>query len=215
LDDIKPIERNENAPLRIPVTDRYKEMGALFVHGKVESGSVTKGQNVLLMPNRNNLKVTMVFADDKQVKKVAPGENVRLAVTGCEEADIATGFVICDTSHPTSVVTEFTAQLVIIELMPSSPLFTAGYEAVLHVHTCFRDITVVDLESEIDKKTRKPSKKKPKFVKTGAVVIARIAVNPPVCIEVFDKFPQLGRFTLRDKGKTIAIGKVISINTTV
>ena len=29
-----------------------------------------------------------------------------------------------------------------------------------------------------------------------------------MCIERFDDYPQLGRFTLRDEGKTIAIGKV-------
>jgi peptide chain release factor subunit 3 len=29
-----------------------------------------------------------------------------------------------------------------------------------------------------------------------------------ICIERFKDFPQLGRFTLRDEGRTIAIGKV-------
>lgn len=29
-----------------------------------------------------------------------------------------------------------------------------------------------------------------------------------VCVEKFKDYPQLGRFTLRDEGKTVAIGKV-------
>ncbi|VDO85783.1 unnamed protein product, partial [Schistosoma curassoni] len=33
----------------------------------------------------------------------------------------------------------------------------------------------------------------------------------PICLETFQNFPPLGRFTLRDKGETIAIGKVVKI----
>ena len=29
-----------------------------------------------------------------------------------------------------------------------------------------------------------------------------------ICVEAFEDFPQMGRFTLRDEGKTIAMGKV-------
>jgi peptide chain release factor subunit 3 len=32
-----------------------------------------------------------------------------------------------------------------------------------------------------------------------------------VCVERFADYPQLGRFTLRDEGKTIAIGKVTKL----
>ena len=58
-------------------------------------------------------------------------------------------------------------------------------------------------------KTRE--KVKAKFVKSGAVCIARVAVEKPICVELFDQVPQLGRFTLRDEGRTIAIGKIIRV----
>ena len=32
-----------------------------------------------------------------------------------------------------------------------------------------------------------------------------------VCIETFEASPQLGRFTLRDEGKTIGIGKCLEL----
>jgi len=69
----------------------------------------------------------------------------------------------------------------------------------------------VELLREIDKKTRQPIKKKVMFVKDGGVVIAKFQVAAPICLELFDQFPQLGRFTLRDKGKTIAIGKIVKL----
>jgi len=41
-------------------------------------------------------------------------------------------------------------------------------------------------------------------------VVVRIQVNELICVEKFEDFPQLGRFTLRDEGKTVAIGKIVS-----
>ena len=32
-----------------------------------------------------------------------------------------------------------------------------------------------------------------------------------ICAELFKNVPQLGRFTLRDEGRTIAIGKIIKM----
>lgn len=68
-----------------------------------------------------------------------------------------------------------------------------------------------ELIEELDKKTRKPTKKKPTFVKSGAIVNVKLALTAPITVDLFDSFPQLGRFTLRDKGRSIAVGKVIKI----
>lgn len=46
------------------------------------------------------------------------------------------------------------------------------------------------------------------YTRTGQRILALIETANPVCIETFKDHPQLGRFTLRDEGKTIAIGKV-------
>lgn len=36
-------------------------------------------------------------------------------------------------------------------------------------------------------------------------------MDKAICAETFEHVPQLGRFTLRDEGKTIAIGKILKI----
>jgi translation elongation factor EF-1alpha len=36
-------------------------------------------------------------------------------------------------------------------------------------------------------------------------------VTREVCMEAFERVPQLGRLTLRDEGKTIAIGKILRL----
>ncbi len=46
-----------------------------------------------------------------------------------------------------------------------------------------------------------------KFVKGNTLAMARIQVEKLICVEKFENVPQLGRFTLRDEGTTIAIRK--------
>ena len=52
-------------------------------------------------------------------------------------------------------------------------------------------------------------KVKPQFTKSFSKIICRIATRIPICIEKHETIPVMGRFTLRDEGKTIALGKVI------
>ena len=33
-----------------------------------------------------------------------------------------------------------------------------------------------------------------------------------ICVEAFEDMQQLGRFTLRDEGKSIAIGKIVTVD---
>ena len=63
----------------------------------------------------------------------------------------------------------------------------------------------------IDKKTGKKSKTPPHFVKQGQAVIARLETKGVICVERYEDYPQLGRFILRDEGKTIAMGKVLKL----
>lgn len=52
-------------------------------------------------------------------------------------------------------------------------------------------------------------KQRPQFTKSFAKIICRIQTRIPIPIEKHDYMPQLGRFTLRDEGRTIAVGKVL------
>jgi len=46
LDKISITDRNKEAPLRIPILDKFKDNANVYVYGKVESGTVVKGLKV-------------------------------------------------------------------------------------------------------------------------------------------------------------------------
>ncbi|KAJ1677996.1 translation termination factor GTPase eRF3 [Spiromyces aspiralis] len=207
LDELNAVERKVNGPLRIPISEKYKDMGTV-VSGKIESGHVKVNQKVLLMPNKTPCEVSAIFGEGDQETEVAVcGDNVRLRLRGVVEDDVSDGFVLTDTKHPCRSTRSFDAQLVVLDI---KNIITAGYGAVMHVHNCTEEVTLVQLLHSVNKKGA-ISKRPPPFLRKGDRCIARLETTKPICIEKFKEFPQLGRFTLRDEGKTIAIGKVTKL----
>jgi len=208
LEELPMPKRNADAALRIPILDKIKDSGKLFIQGKVESGTVRLGQKVVIMPGKKAGKVTFLGTDLKEIKVAKPGENIRICVSSINDEHVRTGFVICDEERPITPVPQFECNMAIIDLLPHKPIVSPGYSALFHCHTIVEECSIKLLLSENDRKTGAVIKKKPTFVKKNAMVSCRIEVAQPVCIETFKDFPQLGRFTLRDEGKTIAVGTV-------
>ncbi|KAI9483300.1 MAG: P-loop containing nucleoside triphosphate hydrolase protein [Benjaminiella poitrasii] len=208
LDEYKTADRKLNAPLMIPISEKYKDMGTIVV-GKIEAGHIKKGQQVMIMPNKQMTEVSAIYNEtEEEIEHAVCGDNIRMRLKGVEEDEITPGFVLCSKKAPVRTTTVFDAQLAILD---HKNIICAGYTAVLHIHAAAEEITLSALLHLIDRKTGKKTKRPPQFVKQGQKVIARIETAGPICIETFDKLPQLGRFTLRDEGKTVAIGKVTKI----
>ena len=209
LDGIEPASRDPYAAFRMPVMDKYKDMGTI-VMGKCESGVVSRGDKLMMMPNKVPVKVATVWRDEVEVEAAKPGENLRLRLSGIDEEDVSSGFVLSDEKDLVPVVHSFEAQIAVLDLLEHKPIMTGGYTAILHLHSIVEECEVTKLVWALDPKTRE--KKKTKFVKSNSVCAVRIkVVGGSVCMESFADNPQLGRFTLRDEGRTIAIGKVLRL----
>ncbi|KAI0701824.1 P-loop containing nucleoside triphosphate hydrolase protein [Cytidiella melzeri] len=208
LDTTPMVERKLNAPLMIPVSEKYKDMGTIIV-GKVESGLVRKGDTLLLMPNKVEVEVSAIQNEkEDEVDQALCGDNVRIRLRGVEDEDISPGFVLTSPNKPIHAVRQFEAQLAILE---HKNIICAGYSAVMHCHTMAEDITLVALLHYFDKATGRKSRKPPQFAKRGQKIVALIETTQLVCVEKFSDYPQLGRFTLRDEGRTVAIGKITKL----
>ncbi|NWT03497.1 ERF3A factor, partial [Mionectes macconnelli] len=208
LDNLPNFNRSVDGPIRLPIVDKYKDMGTVVL-GKLESGSICKGQQLVMMPNKHNVEVLGILSDDVETDSVAPGENLKIRLKGIEEEEILPGFILCDLNNLCHSGRTFDAQIVIIE---HKSIICPGYNAVLHIHTCIEEVEITALICLVDKKTGEKSKTRPRFVKQDQVCIARLRTAGTICLETFKDFPQMGRFTLRDEGKaTIAIGKVLKL----
>jgi len=202
--------------LRIPLLDRYKESGKTILMGKVETGVLKIGDDIYCNPNNIKMTALQIQNDEFIISVAKPGENVKLVVkvSPADEEFIGKGSVISHPLNPGVVTSDFVAQIVILQLLETKRIFTAAYQCVIHLGTAVEEVKVTRLLEQLDK-TGKSVKKCPPFVLEKAIVIAHLTLAKPICIEKYEDFQQLGRFTLRDEGKTIGFGKILATNAPV
>ena len=206
LDSFKIADRNPDAPLRVPCLDRYSERGCVMI-GKVESGTLRTGDKVAILPTKKTSTVEAMYSDEKKIRVAKPGENV-LVKFNLSVDDIQKGFVISSISRPCHTTTDFVAQLAIIDMPDGRPIFTSGYDCILHIHTAEIEVTCITLLSVSD---RKGNETKKRFASQGEMCMAHLQIPLSTCMEPYANMPSLGRITLRDEQRTIAIGKVIKL----
>lgn len=105
LDTMSCEGRDPLKPLRIPVLDRYYDRGTVIL-GKVENGTLNKGDKLMLMPTRTLATVDSLYTDEYPVKTVRPGDNVAIRV-GLNVEDICKGFVICGPTNEAPATSKF------------------------------------------------------------------------------------------------------------
>ncbi|VDN86706.1 unnamed protein product [Brugia pahangi] len=96
-----------------------------------------------------------------------------------------------------------------VVILDHKSIIASGYSCVLHIQSATEEVIVKAVICTIDKKTG--NKVRARFVKQDEKCIMRLESSESFCLEAFKNFPQMGRFTLRDEGKTIAIGKVLKV----
>jgi len=207
IDALPAVKRNVGGPFMMPIVDKFSDMGTIVI-GKVESGECRKGQTLAIYPNRTEVKVDCLWSDDIEVTKVTGGENVKVKIKGIEEDAVTKGFVLCDPNNPIKSCKTFDAQVAVLDY---ASIICAGKTFVLHLQAIIEEVTLKALICLVDKKTGEKSKTRPRFIKQDQIAIVRFQSDDVICMETFKDHPQLGRFTLRDEGKTIAIGKVLKL----
>jgi len=196
---MKALERKLNAPFMMPVNAKYRDMGTM-VDGKIEAGVVKKGMSLVMMPRKQAVEAAAIYGEQEDEMQVLQcGDQVRMRLKGIEEEDILPGFVLCSPKRLVHCVAEFEAQIRILEL---KSILTSGFNCVLHVHSAIEEVTFAALLHKLQKGTNRKSKNPPTHAKKGDSIIARMQViggAGSVCVEKFEDYPQMGRFTLRDQ----------------
>ncbi len=200
-------------PLRMPVQDVYEITGIGTVPvGKIETGKMIIGQKVVILPGRTGKgiegEVKSIEMHHEQLQEAVAGDNVGINIRGVGKKDIARGDVICAADKPASVVSEFTAQIAII----NHPTVVAkGYTPVFHVHTAQVPCQFVELQKKLDPKTGQVAEENPDFLKNGDVAIVKIKPQGNLVLEKQADNPHMARFAIRDAGATVAAGICIDL----
>jgi elongation factor 1-alpha len=201
----KPIEK----PLRLPVQDVYSISGVGTVAvGRVETGVLKTGDRVAITPPGLVAEVKSIETHHVRIEKAEPGDNIGVNLKGVEKKDIKRGDVIGPLDTPPTVADEFTARIMIV-WHPTA--IASGYTPVIHIHTASIACRITEITAKIDPRTGKEIEKNPQFLKQGDFAIVKFKPIKPLVAEKYADFPPLGRFAMRDMGKTVGIGQVLDV----
>ncbi len=198
----KPVDK----PLRIPIQEVYSKSGVGTVPvGRVETGVLKVNDKIVFMPAGKVGDVRSIETHYTRIDKAEPGDNIGFNIRGVEKKDIKRGDVAGHPDKPPTVADEFTARIIVVWHPTALP---EGYTPVLHLHTASIACRISEIVSKLDPKTGKEVEKNPKFIKQGDVAIVKMKPIKPLCAEKFNEFPPLGRFAMRDMGKTVGVGVI-------
>jgi len=213
IDNFTLPEKPTNLSLRWPVQDVYtiKGVGTVPV-GKIECGVMKPGMQLIFKPSMKPGGATgeakTIEMHHEQIAQAVPGDNVGVNLRGVSKNEIRRGDVAGPTSDPPTVAKSFTAQIMVLN-HPS--VITKGYTPVFHCYTAQVACRFEEIQKKLDPKTGQVKEENPDFIKTGDAAIVKIIPTRPMVIEASKKFPQLGRFAIRDMGQTVAAGVCLDV----
>ncbi|RLE60264.1 MAG: translation elongation factor EF-1 subunit alpha [Thermoprotei archaeon] len=209
FDNFKEPPRPIDKPLRIPIQDVYtiKGVGTVPV-GRVETGVLRVGDKVIFNPPKVVGEVKSIETHHTPIQEAVPGDNIGFNVKGVERSQLRRGDVAGHVDNPPTVAEEFTGRIFVI-FHPTA--IAAGYTPVLHVHTATTPVTFAELLQKIDPRSGSVAEEKPQFIKQGDAAVVKFKPRKLVVIEKYSEIPQLGRFAVRDSGRTIAAGVVLDV----
>ncbi|MEK6862850.1 MAG: translation elongation factor EF-1 subunit alpha [Nanoarchaeota archaeon] len=211
FDLFKEPEKPTQLPLRLPIQDVYNITGIGTVPvGRVETGVMKVNDKVIITPAREGKGVTgevkSIEMHHEQMQQAEPGDNIGFSVRGVNKKDIARGDVLGHVDNPPTVVTEFTAQIIVLN---HPTVMTVGYTPVFHVHTAQVACQIIELVRKLDPATGQTLQEKPDMLKNGDAAIIKVKPSKPLVIEKQSEIPHMARFAIRDAGNTVAAGMCI------
>ncbi|KAL4450490.1 hypothetical protein ABPG74_019388 [Tetrahymena malaccensis] len=207
LDALEPPKRPIDKPLRLPLQDVYKIGGIGTVPvGRVETGVIKPGMSIQFAPNKVVAECKSVEMHHEQLQEAVPGDNVGFNIKGVSVKDIRRGNVASDAKNdPAKEAATFYSQVIV---MNHPGQIQAGYTPVLDCHTAHIACKFETIHDKIDRRTGKSQEENPKFIKNGDAALVTLVPTKALCVEVFQEYPPLGRYAVRDMKQTVAVGVI-------
>ncbi|RHN81526.1 putative protein-synthesizing GTPase [Medicago truncatula] len=150
-----------------------------------------------------------VLFKEKPLMEYLPGDCVRFNVENVDVKDLKSGYVASNSmDDPAKEAANFTSQVVV---MNHPGKIENGYAPVLHCHTFHILVKFDELVTKIDRRSGMVIETKPKFLMNGDAGIIKMIPTKPMVVETFSEYPPLGRFTIRDKRQTVAVGVITAV----
>lgn len=215
-------EKLAKQALRIPVQSVLNISGVgAVVTGRVASGILKPNMDVVVTPTKQTvdlvkLQVKTIQEFHKEIPQAAPGDNIgfNIKAKNIGANDFIRGCVVSDPKDPADVLLPgkdgFQALTLVVRSLAKKTkgkekvwTLHKNYTPVIHIGTAQITCRVMEIKSLDGKDIEE--------VKQQERAMIWFTPTQPMVVEPASKSPVLGRFALRDSGKTVAVGIVEKI----
>jgi len=190
-------------PVRFPVQDVYELDGRKVAVGRIESGVLSRGAELLFLPAAKRRTVADILRfEESNIEQGTCGECIGVAL---EPAEAQRGEIGCDPNSPPRPVRSFEASIFWLAHGPLNP----GEELVIHCSTQEAQSRIAVIRERIDSSTLECLERNAKRLEETEVGQVTVTCDRPLVVEKFTDVPELGRFVLV-RGRNVVAGGIVT-----
>ncbi len=198
LDGMELEEAGEK-PLRFVVQDVYTLASGKVTVGRVESGVLNRGDQLVFQPSAIKGQVEKIIVFPGEVDLARSGDSIGIVM----QPEVERGNIGGHLQQPPVAVDRFLGEVVLLEgtLKP-------GDEFEVKCGARKSACRVQQIRERISSETGRVIQKNPAGIEEGDAAIVVLKTEPLVA-EKFSEIPELGRFILARNGKNIGAGVIL------
>jgi sulfate adenylyltransferase subunit 1 len=206
LEDIPVHEKDDALPARFPVqfvirphSDEHHDFRGYA--GKLLSGQLRKGQNVLVLPSSKKSKITRILHAQTEVESARSDESITVELQ--DDVDISRGNMIVPAEAPPTQANNFVAT---ISWMDEQPLSNSKTFLLQHGVNVVK-ARITGLQSKVNIHTLEEMSEVTEF-KLNDIGRVSIKTAKPIFADLYKDNPRNGAFILIDEftNTTVAVG---------
>jgi len=204
LDQLEVVRAAAELPLRFPIQDVYRKDKRRIFAGRVESGTIRVGDQLVFSPHNKTAQVATIERwGEPAAESASAGESI--GITLCDHIFIERGHIA---SHETDAPVESNRVRAKVFWMGREPLVT-GARYRLKLVTQDVECEVVGVANVIDVATLDSTPADRSELRTNEVGEVTLQTRGPLVFDNYDRIPNLGRFVLAEGGHLVG-GGIIS-----
>jgi bifunctional enzyme CysN/CysC len=203
LDLLEPQKRDIDLPLRFCVQDVYRFDGRRIVAGRIETGTLRVGDQLVFSPaNKSSVVATIERWNEPENGPAVAGDSV--GITLSEQIFVERGYVASRENETPIEANRFHADLFWIVREP----LRVGHLYNLRLATQDVKCEVVSIERVMDSSTLETKSDGREQLERNEIGRLTIQTRGPLVIDNHDRIPNLGRFVIIDDGQICGGGTI-------
>ena len=200
LDELEKDRDISDKPLRMPVQDVYRIDGRDILAGRIEAGKLSDGDEVLLLPENERVRVTELVEFGKERHSAEAGESIGIVLS--KSKDVTRGDFLSAVGNKPQISNRIVANLFWMSPQP----FRTGEELTFRINTQETACVVKDIMRRINSSSLEVIEENAKVLEENEVGEILVETSRPIAFELFRFIPELGRFVMERENDIVAGG---------